>query len=82
MIVMFGSINFVVCLASLMMPSSMFEIGFEEITAQLDRSAKLGMIMIFAILSALFGSCLVFPGFRTAQMSRDAAKNVGNYYST
>ena len=32
--------------------------------------------MVFALLSALIGSCFAFPGFRTAQMSRDAAKNV------
>ena len=32
--------------------------------------------MTFAFLSALFGACFAFPGFRTAQMSRDAAKNV------
>ena len=27
-------------------------------------------------MSALFGACFAFPGFRTAQMSRDASKNV------
>ena len=58
------------------MPSSMFDIGFEEITSNLERTSKLGMIMIFALFSALFGSCFAFPGFRTAQMVRDAAKNV------
>merc|ERR1711990_11006 len=55
---------------------SMFDVGFAEITQNLERTSKLGMIMIFALFSALFGSCFAFPGFRTAQMVRDAAKNV------
>jgi len=75
-LVMFGSINFVLCLASLSMPSTMFEVGFDEITVGLERTSKLGLIMIMAVFSALFGSCFAFPGFRTAQMSRDSAKSV------
>ena len=73
---MFGSINFVLCLASLSMPSTMFEVGFDEITVGLERTSKLGLIMVMAVFSALFGSCFAFPGFRTAQMSRDSAKSV------
>ena len=58
------------------MPSTMFEVGFDEITVGLERTSKLGLIMIMAVFSALFGSCFAFPGFRTAQMSRDSAKSV------
>jgi len=79
-LVMFGSINFVLCLASLSMPSTMFEVGFDEITVGLERTSKLGLIMIMAVFSALFGSCFAFPGFRTAQMSRDSAKSVSKKF--
>ena len=75
-LVMFSSINFVLSLASLSMPSTMFDVGFDTLTEGVERTSKLGLIMTFSFLSALFGACFAFPGFRTAQMSRDAAKNV------
>merc|ERR1712242_66736 len=78
-LVMFGSINFVLSLASLSMPSTMFDVGFDTLTEGVERTSKLGLIMTFSFMSALFGACFAFPGFRTAQMSRDASKNATKF---
>ena len=76
MLVMFGTFCFVGVLAALSLPSRVIELGYEELVSSLARVSKLGLTLFISLFSALFGSAFAFPGFRGAQMNRDATRHV------